>query len=462
MLKLYNTLSRKLEVFKPIKKGFVGIYTCGPTVYQYAHIGNLRTYIFEDILVRVLKYTGFKVKRVMNITDVGHLTSDADAGEDKMELGARREGKTAGEIASFYTAAFKNDMKQLKLLQPDVWCRATDHIKEQIALVNSLEKKGFTYTIPDDGIYYDPSKFKDYAKLGRLNLKGMKAGARVAVAEGKRSPADFALWKFSPKEKKRQMEWKSPWGIGFPGWHIECSAMSMKYLGRHFDIHCGGVDHIQIHHTNEIAQSEALTGKKWVNYWLHAEFLLLDEAKMAKTGEHFITLQTLVEKGFPPLAYRYFCLGAHYRTKLNFSWEALDAAKNACARLQEHAIKIFKAKPEKGSIFDAHRKRFLDAINKDLDMPVAMAILWEIVRNNKISNGVKHSLLLDFDKVLGIDIGKQPKKEKLPNEVIKLMKERDEARRSKNWPVADSIRQKLQDMGYVVEDAAEGTRVKRA
>ena len=293
-LYLYNTLTRRIEEFKSIKKNNVGLYTCGPTVYNFAHIGNLRTYVFEDILKRALAYNDYKVKHVMNITDVGHLTDDADEGEDKMEKGSAREGKTAWELAEFYTHAFRLDMEQLNIIKPSIWCRATDHIKEQINLIKKLEKKGFTYAT-SDGIYFDTSKLKDYGKLANLQNQELRAGVRVDVGD-KRSTTDFALWKFSPKLQKRQMEWKSPWGVGFPGWHIECSAMAMKYLGETFDIHCGGVDHIPVHHTNEIAQSEAAYDSSLANFWMHGEFLLMGNDKMAKSGDNFVTLQTLKEK----------------------------------------------------------------------------------------------------------------------------------------------------------------------
>ena len=348
MLKLYNTMTRRVDEFQAIDDKEVGLYTCGLTVYNYAHIGNLRTYLFEDILKRVLAVSGFAVRHVMNITDVGHLTSDADAGEDKMEKGAAREGRTAWEIAEFFQAAFVKDLARLHILPPDLWCKATDHIPEQIDLVRTLEAKGFTYVIEGDGVYFDTSKLPDYGKLGRLDFEGMRAGARIEVVAGKRNPTDFALWKVSPKGTKRQMEWESPWGVGFPGWHIECSAMAIKYLGEHLDIHCGGVDHVPVHHTNEIAQAEVALGHEWVRWWMHGEWLVLPKKnekgeeiveKMAKSGE-FLKLDLLIEKGYAPLAYRYFCLGAHYRQQLAFSWEGLDSAAAGFERLRERVIAI--------------------------------------------------------------------------------------------------------------------------
>jgi cysteinyl-tRNA synthetase len=461
MLKLFNTLSRKKESFKPITKGFVKLYTCGPTVYNYAHIGNLRTYLFEDLLKRVLLYNTLHVQHVMNITDVGHLTNDSDAGEEKMEIASKREGKSAWQLAEFYTKAFQHDIARLHILPPNVWCRATDHIKEQVALVKQLEEKGFTYIIPGDGVYYDTSKFKKYGKLAKLNLEGLKEGARVELNEGKRNPSDFALWKFSPTGQKRQMEWESPWGVGFPGWHIECSAMSMAHLGNHFDVHCGGIDHVPVHHTNEIAQTEAVTGKKWVNYWLHGEFLLLDKGKMAKSGESFITLQNLVDKGYDPLDYRYFCLGAHYRSKLNFSNDALDGAKNSWNNLKDK-VKELRANhaSKKGAAVEKHQKDFLAAINDDMNMPVAMSVVWAVVKDDSIGSHERLQLLEDFDRVLGFGIADIAAAQALPLtlELQHLLDERAKARKSKDFKRSDELRKELLSKGIHVEDAADGQR----
>ncbi|MFA5175286.1 MAG: cysteine--tRNA ligase [Patescibacteria group bacterium] len=451
-LLLYNTLSRKIEEFKPIKKNKVGMYCCGPTVYNYAHIGNLRTYIFEDILKRILKYDNFKIKHVMNITDVGHLTSDADEGEDKMEKGARREGKSAWEIADFFIKAFRRDISDLNIEEPDIWCRATDHIKEQIKLVKKLEKKGFVYKTAD-GIYFDTSKLSDYGKLARLNKDELMAGARVEIG-GKKNPTDFALWKFSPVLQKRQMEWKSPWGIGFPGWHIECSAMSVKYLGQPFDIHCGGIDHIPVHHTNEIAQSEAAEGKQLANYWLHGEFLLTDKEKMAKSGENFLTLQTLKQKNIDPIAYRYFVLQTHYGKQLNFSWEALEAAQNGLKHLYHLSSEIMN-EPE---LLDSIEKNFYDAINNDLDTPAALALVWTALKDKTISLPT----LLKFDNVLGLKIKEnisEKKGETIPPEIQKLADGRNSARAAKDWTKSDEYRKKLEDAGYKIEDDPQSSRV---
>ncbi len=457
-LYLYNTLTRKKEVFKPINPYFVGIYTCGPTVYNYAHIGNLRTYIFEDILKRVLIYNGYKLKHVMNITDVGHLTSDADEGEDKIELEAKRERKDAWQIARFYEEAFKQDIKKLNILEPDIWCRATDHIEDFIALIKILEEKGYTYRI-SDGIYFDTSKFSDYGKLAGQDLEEILPGARIEVNPEKKNPWDFALWKFSTKDVKRQMEWDSPWGIGFPGWHIECSAMSTKYLGQPFDIHCGGVDHIPIHHTNEIAQSESAYEEPMANFWLHGEFLVLGEKRMGKSEGNFITLSILEEKGYNPLAYRYFCFSAHYRSPLKFTWLAIDSSQRALNRLYEN----IKRYPKKNVEFHKeYEERFHSAINDDLDMPKAISIVWELIRDNNVSPEVKKSTLIQFDKVLGLSLDNPPEiKIEVPDEIWELLEERERARKEKNWEKADKIREEIKDKGYIIEDTPQGPRVKK-
>ncbi len=462
-LYLYNTLTRKKEEFLPIKGKNVGFYGCGPTVYAYAHIGNLRTYAFEDVLKRVLLWNRYKVKQVMNITDVGHLTSDADTGEDKMELGARREHKSAWDVAKFYTKAFKNDIKRLNILEPDVWCRATDHIKEQVALIRKLELKGYTYRT-DDGIYFDTSKLKDYGKLAKLDIEGLRAGARVDFGE-KRNQTDFALWKFSPKDSKRQMEWKFVFGTGFPGWHVECSAMSMKYLGETFDIHCGGIDHVPVHHTNEIAQSEAATGKPFVRYWLHGAFLVLEKEKMAKSGENFITLQTLVDKGYDPIDYRYLCLTAHYRSELRFSWEALTSCRAAFNILKERYL-CFKKKRsavnKKNHMIVVYMKEFEAAINDDLDMPKALVLLWEVVKHKELEDNEKRFLLDEFDKIFGFELKKlRAKRVAISSDVVKLAKERERARAKKDWKVADQLRDEILKKGYIVEDTSDGYSLKR-
>ncbi len=459
-LQIYNTLTRKKEIFKPLKKNIVGLYTCGPTVYNYAHIGNLRTYIFEDILKRVLIYNKFKVKHVMNITDVGHLTSDSDTGEDKMEKGAKREGKTVWEIADFYTKAFMSDIKKLNITKAEIICKATDYIKEQIELIKKLGKKGFTYII-EDGVYFDTSKLKDYGKLAKLDIEGLKAGARIEVVSGKKNITDFALWKFSPEEKKRQMEWNSKWGKGFPGWHIECSAMSMKFLGETFDIHCGGIDHIPVHHTNEIAQSEAATGKKFVNFWMHGEFLNLEKEKMAKSGENFITLSTLEERNFDPLVYRFFCLSAHYRSSLNFSFESLESAKKGFENLKNKILEIKKEKnKDNKKIKEKYKSEFLKLINNDLDMPKAVALLWDLTKEKEISGKSKLNLILDFDKVFGLNL-KKIKEEKVPKEILDLVKKREKARKEKDFAESDKLRKLINEKGYALEDTEKGPLIKK-
>ncbi len=455
---LYNTLSRKKEAFESIKKGEAGLYTCGPTVYNYAHIGNLRAYIFEDILKRVLAYNGYKVKHVMNITDVGHLTGDRDMGEDKLEAGAKREGKTAWEIAEFYTKAFKEDIKRLNILEPDIWCRATENISEQIALIKKLEKKGHTYKT-SDGIYFDTSKFKDYNKLSRLNLEALREGARVEANPEKKNPTDFALWKFSPKDSKRQMEWKSPWGTGFPGWHIECSAMSMKYLGEQLDIHCGGVDHINVHHTNEIAQSEAATGKKFFNYWMHGAFLnIAGGKKMAKSEENFLTLENaIIKNNFNPLSFRYAVLSVHYRKPMEWSSEAMENAEKSYKHLRNQVNDLgFK----EGRIDKNFKEKFLEVINNDLNIPRALAIVQELLKS-ALPNEEKLAAVLDFDKVLGLSLSEAHKKEELPEEIKKLTAAREKAREENNFKESDRLRAEIENRGYIVEDSKEGTRVFR-
>lgn len=502
-LEIFNTLTRKKELFKPLKYNEVRLYTCGPTVYSYAHIGNLRTYVFEDVFKRVLEFNGFKVKHVMNITDVGHLTSDADTGEDKLEVGAKRENRSVWEIAEFYTKIFFEDIRRLNIVFPNIICKATDHIKEMEELIKNLQKKGYTYWI-DDGIYYDTSKFKKYGKLAKLDLKKLKPGARVEKNPQKKNPYDFALWKFSPTDHKRQMEWSFEDElildnqefkrlqklsnenanvnilnsvnsgkirkvkvnfIGFPGWHIECSAMSMKYLGDTFDVHCGGIDHIPVHHTNEIAQAEAATGKKFVNYWVHGDFLVLkSSAKMAKSGENFLTLQALVDKGYSPLDYRYFVLTANYRSQLEFSWKNLDAARKSLQSLKQH-VKILKQnKDEKtsGAKLREYEKRFENAINDDLNTPEALSVMWNLIRTKeKISFEDKLKLILEFDKIFGLKLDEEDVEEKLSEEVENLIRKREETRKSKDFETSDEIRDQLKEMGISLEDTPTGVKWKK-
>lgn len=461
---LYNTLNRRKEVFQAIEKDKVGLYTCGPTVYNYAHMGNLRTFLFEDFLKRTLRYNGHNVLHVCNITDVGHLTGDMDMGEDKMEKGSRREGKSAWEIAEYYTKAIKEDLVKLNITSPNVWCKATDNIPEQIEMVKTLEEKGYTYRI-SDGIYFDTAKINDYNKLSHLPLDELKEGARVELNAEKINPTDFALWKFSKEGENRQMEWESPWGTGFPGWHIECSAMSLKYLGTNLDIHCGGVDHINIHHTNEIAQSEAATGKKFFNYWLHGEFLTgMDGGKMSKSTNNFLTLSKVIdENNVSALAYRLAAASVHYRKEMKYSAKSLKQAENA---LEHYRKQVVELGSEIGVVDVDFKAEFLGAINNDLNIPQALAVLSKLLKSN-LDKEIKLATALDFDKVLGLDLDKNEENKSaikvygqhiddsnlsLSDEVKDLLIKREEAKLGSNWDLSDKLRVKLEDLGFLVED----------
>lgn len=454
-LQLFNTLSRKKEEFKPIRGKKIGLYTCGPTVYNFAHIGNLRTYIFEDVLKRVLKHNHYMIKHVMNVTDVGHLTSDADEGEDKIESAAKEQKKTAGQITNFYFKIFKSDIRMLNIKSPNIYCRAIDHIKEQIDFIKGLAEKGFTYKT-SDGIYFDTAKLSDYGKLARLDIEGLKAGARVEASAEKKNPTDFALWKFSPKDKKRQQEWRSPWGVGFPGWHIECSAMSQRYLGKTFDIHCGAIDLIPVHHTNEIAQSEALNGVPPANYWMHGEFLDFGDEKMSKSKGGFITLADLIKKKYNPLAYRYLTYTAHYRTKLNFSFEALDAAQNALNNIYQE-ISTWE-RPSKGA--PQYEETFFEAVSDDLNLPAALAVLHNMINDNTISTAQKKRSVLKFDDILGLDFKKIRKQNiRVPRHIQKLVAKRQTLRAAQKYSEADIIRQEIEKMGFKVEDTDKEPKI---
>ena len=459
-LSLYNSLTRKKEEFKPIKPGKVGLYTCGPTVYNYAHIGNLRTYIFEDILKRVLVYNEYAVKHVMNITDVGHLTGDRDMGEDKMEKGAAREGKSAWDIADFYTQAFKKDINHLNILAPDIWVKATDTIPEQIALIATLEEKGYTYRT-DDGVYFDTAKFKDYTKLSHQDLEALKEGARVERNPEKRNPTDFALWKFSPQGSKRQMEWDSPWGVGFPGWHLECSAMSMKFLGDQLDIHCGGTDHIDVHHTNEIAQSEAATGKPFFNFWMHGAFLIIQGGKkMAKSEGNFLTLENaFLKNDINPLVYRFASFLTHYRKPMEYSDEGIEAARNGLLHVQNQVRQIVAAGVDaETSVSAEFKNKFNEAVNDDLNMPRAMAVIQEMLKS-KMSDAQKYSTILDFDRVLGLQLDQLDQAQALPEAVQKLVAARQQARQAKDFAASDQLRAEIEALGYQVQDTKDGIKV---
>jgi cysteinyl-tRNA synthetase len=455
-LRLYDNYTRSLRPFAPLQAGMVGLYTCGPTVYDYQHIGNFRTFLFEDVLKRVLEWNGYRVRHVMNITDVGHLTSDADTGEDKMEKGARRTGKSAWEIAELYTASFVDDMQALNIEPPTVLCRATDHIGEQIEFIADIEKNGYTYRT-SDGIYFDTSRQPDYGYLARLDKAGLDAGRRVELGE-KRSTTDFALWKFSPPGEKRQMEWPSPWGVGFPGWHIECSAMAQKYLGDYFDIHCGGEDHIPVHHTNEIAQTEARVGTRLANFWMHGYFLLASDEKMAKSAGGFLRVQTLIDRGYDPLTYRYLCLTAHYRSQLSFTWDGLDAATVGLDRMRRgvHAL------PNGGEPDRAYVERFTGVVNDDLNIPKALAIAWELLRGDVADRAVAKATLLAFDRIFGLGLAAwRSPVEIVPETVNALAAARSAARAAKQWAEADRLRAELHAAGWEMEDRGDGYLLRR-
>lgn len=460
MLRIYNTMDRRKEDFIPLSDKKVTMYSCGPTVYNYAHIGNLRTYIFMDIFRRTLRYDGYKLKGVMNITDVGHLMSDGDDGEDKMEKASREQKRSPYEIAEYYTKIFFDDLAKLNIGRPEIIAKATDHIADMIKYVQALLDKGYAYEI-DDGIYFDIGKFPEYGKLSRLNLEEQQAGARVEVNSQKRHPADFALWKKA--EPNHIMQWESPWGMGYPGWHIECSTMSRKYLGDVFDIHTGGVDHIPVHHENEIAQSEALVGKKTVDYWVHGEFMLVNNGKMSKSLGNTYTIADLEKKGYSAMDFRYFCLNTHYRKKLNFTFEGLDGAKTAYARLLAvlYKHKTSQTKTDDAKIED-YKKQFADAINDDLNIPLALGVLWKAVKE-PASRDI-YDMALDFDKVFGLSLDKaRPDEtapaEEIPQEIIELAQKRADAKKAKNYAEADALRAEINSRGYSVTDTKEGYSV---
>lgn len=459
-MKLYNTMSRRIEEFVPIKENRVSMYCCGPTVYNYAHIGNLRTFIFEDILKRTFLFDGYEVKHVMNITDVGHLTGDGDDGEDKLGKRSRETGESVWDIAAFYTKAFFKDEEDLNIIRPDIVCKATDHIQDMINLIKVLEEKGHTYT-SGGNVYFSIDTIPDYGKLAGQSQDEKMSGARIAVDGNKRNPKDFVLWFTNSKFGEQAMMWDSPWGRGYPGWHIECSAMSMKYLGPHFDIHCGGIDAIPVHHTNEIAQSEAATGTKWVNYWCHGEFLLNDKGKMSKSSGEFLTLPVVVSHGYNALDYRYFCLSGHYRTQLKFSWEALDHAKAAREKLVSTVSSLKKNEPSKtlGDKAQSYYDSFSSAMNNDLRAPEALAQMWLMLKDNEVTDGEKLSLLYSFDGILGLELDKveAKKDEKVgSDEEWKLVEERALAKKNKDWARADEIRAELLRRGFIVKDTPSG------
>jgi cysteinyl-tRNA synthetase len=463
-LKLFNTLTNKKEIFKPIKDGEVGIYSCGPTVYWNQHIGHMYAYVEWDCLVRSLNYLGYKTKWVMNLTDVGHLTGDnegdADTGEDKIEKGAKREGKTVWEIADKYILQFKESLRLLNIREPDVLCRATQHIPEQIDLIKKIEKNGFTYKTKT-GLVFDTGKFPGYADFAHLNLEKQDAGNRVEVDTGKKKPWDFLLW--ITNQPNHIMKWESPWGVGFPGWHIECTAMSTKYLGETFDIHTGGKEHIPVHHTNEIAQGFGAFGHQTANYWLHNEWLSFGGQKLSKSSGNSILVSDLVEKGFDPLSLRYLIMTTHYKTGLNFTWESLKGAQTAYFKLKE-TINNLKVEVSKGTfdtevnIFEKYKKEFMKCLADDLNVAKSIGLIWQIVKSKEINDKTKLDLILDFDKVLGLNVPvpKLPFVETVPSaEILNLKKERDAARQEKNWQKSDELREKIEKAGYILEDLPE-------
>ena len=458
MINFYNTLTRTKEEFKPIQTGKVGIYSCGPTVYSSPHIGNMYAYVSWDILTRTLRYLGFEVNQVMNITDVGHLTSDADSGEDKMEKGSKREGLSVWEVAKKYESEFMESLEMLNIVKPSIFCRATDHIKEQIELIEKLEKNGFTYKI-SDGIYFDTSKFPGYGDFARLNLDKIKEGARVEENQEKINPSDFALWKFSPLGIKRQMEWESPWGMGFPGWHIECTAMSTKYLGETFDIHTGGEDHIPVHHTNEIAQGYGAFGHQTANYWIHNAFITIGIDKMSKSKGEVYTIRQLKEKGFDPIVYRYMSINSHYKGGMAFSLEGLETARLSYEKLLLSVSK-WKETGGGGKVDESYKTEFGEVISNDLAMPEAMAVVWKLVKSD-LTDSDKLATILDFDRVLGLRLDREVVEDKIPEEVTKMAEERQKLKDEKRWAEADEIRDKILEIGFVVEDNKNGYKIRK-
>jgi cysteinyl-tRNA synthetase len=478
MITLYNTLSRKVEEFNPIQAGKAGVYACGPTVYNYAHIGNLRTYVFVDLLRRSLRFLGYDLTLVMNVTDVGHLTDDADSGEDKMMLGAKRTGKSVWEIAEFYTQKFFEDTRHLNIEDPDILCKATDHIGDMIALIRRLEARGHTYTAGGN-VYFDISTFPDYGRLALRDRQELKAGARTEIDAHKKNPHDFVLWFTRSKFEHQAMVWDSPWGRGYPGWHIECSAMSMKYLGEQFDIHIGGIDHIPVHHTNEIAQSEAATGKKWVNYWLHTEFLVMQKDKLSKSSGNFLTLKDVTDRAYHPLDFRYFCLGAHYRSQLQFSFDGLSGARSARSNLLEKVRDIARdcgneaadgMQHSAGAAAEKEKRimeRFKGFLSDDINIPRSLALVWDVLKEAALSSREKLACIRSMDQVLSIGMTEAADKaeaaagEALDDTLLSLIRERDKARKDKDFARADEIRGQLLKRGIKLEDGPHGTQWKK-
>jgi cysteinyl-tRNA synthetase len=459
-VRLYNTLTRKVEELQPLEPGKLRLYTCGPTVYNYAHIGNLRTYISEDFIKRAFRAAGFEVRHVMNVTDVGHLQHDTiEAGADKMTLAAEREHKDPWQIARFYEEAFLSDCKDLNIEPADVVCRATDHIQQMIDFVRDLEAKGYTYEV-EGNVYFSVDKFPDYGKLALLDMSA-EQDARVEADHRKRNPRDFVLWFGKSKFPNQIMKWDSPWGVGFPGWHIECSAMGLKYLGERVDLHMGGIDHIPVHHTNEVAQSDAKLGHRWVNAWVHCNFLVIDDAKMAKSGDNFLRLHVLKDRGFEPAHYRYFVANASYRKELSFSFEALGAAREAFETLKNLVVawKHQSAKAPAAPLGEKaveHQQAFWNAVWDDCGVAEGLGTVWKMARDSALKPAEKLALMSDFDRVLGFAVAEM-RRPKLPDELMALVREREEARAQKDWPRADALRKQLSDQGIALKDEVAGT-----
>lgn len=469
-MKLYNTLSKSIEDFKPIDDNLVRIYTCGPTVYNYAHLGNLRTYIHEDILEKTLRYGGYSVKRVMNITDVGHLESDADDGEDKMLKGAKRENKTVWEIAQHYTDAFFVDIEKLNIKKADIIAKATDYISEYIEFIKGLEEKGYTY-VANGNVYFDITKVTDYTKLSGMDLEQLKTASRedVSVDMHKKNPQDFVLWFTKSKFENQAMKWDSPWGVGYPGWHIECSVISLKNLGEQMDIHCGGVDHIPVHHTNEIAQTESYTGKPWVKYWWHGEFLIDQDGKMSKSKGEFLTLSLVEKKGFKPLSYRYFVLNSHYRKQLAFSFDSLASAENAYMKLKNR-VKNLKENSEAIQLDELtetalkFKEEFKKCLEDDLNTANAITVLFNMIKDEELNNSEKIKLIEDFEQVLSLGLLQEDEVEEVHHEMIayieEMIEKRKQAKKNKDYQMADDIRAELLEKGIALEDTRQGVNWK--
>jgi len=482
-MKLYNTLSKSIEEIKLPKGEELGLYACGPTVYDYTHLGHLRKYTLDDVLVRALRHDGFQVKHVQNITDVGHLSDDGDEGEDKLEKGAKKYGESVWDIAKKFENYFWHSMDLMNVAKPTISCRATDHIKEQLEMVKTLEKKGFTYVIEGDGVYFDTSKLDDYGKLARLNLDELKAGAGASTSTtaGKKNITDFALWKFERAGENRAMVWDSPWHErSFPGWHIECSAMGMHYLGDQFEIHTGGIDHISVHHTNEIAQAEASSGKKpFVKVWVHHNFLQIEGEKMSKSLGNVFSVDDVIEKGFDPEALRLLFLTGHYRSEMNFTWNNLAGSQKGWNRLIKTVMilrdkvksdQVFSDK-DKSKLASKYHNDFFSAINNDLNTSKAIATMWDVIKDNKLTGREKLLLLFDFDSVLGLGLEekslalratfKGTSKAKVPEQIIELLEQRDQARKGQKWEKSDQLRDQIGELGYKVIDGSSGQEVEK-